>query len=153
MPSSPTSFPKGPSAPFTSRGLGEGRPTSKTEGAVIDGYIRVSQVAGRSGESFISAAVKREQIAAWARLRGALIGEIFEELDASGAKSYRPLLALARAAPAFGRGRAPHRRSLAREEAAIRCLVATPGDYPTYREFEAAGSPAGVDGSSRAELG
>lgn len=59
---------------------------------LVDGYVRVSTVRGRSGESFISPAVQREQIEAWAKLNGATIGEIFEELDESGGRSDRPLL-------------------------------------------------------------
>jgi DNA invertase Pin-like site-specific DNA recombinase len=59
---------------------------------LIDGYIRVSQVRGRSGASFISPAVQRERIESWARLQGAVLGEVFEELDESGARKDRPLL-------------------------------------------------------------
>jgi site-specific DNA recombinase len=59
---------------------------------LVDGYVRVSTVRGRSGESFISPAVQREQIEAWAKLHDAMIGEIFEELDESGGRSDRPLL-------------------------------------------------------------
>jgi DNA invertase Pin-like site-specific DNA recombinase len=49
-------------------------------------------VEGRRGERFISPAVQREQIERWAALHGALIAEMFEELDESGARSDRPLL-------------------------------------------------------------
>ena len=59
---------------------------------LIDGYIRVSQVKGRSGSSFISPSVQRERIEAWARLQGAVLGEVFEEFDESGARKDRPLL-------------------------------------------------------------
>jgi DNA invertase Pin-like site-specific DNA recombinase len=60
---------------------------------VLDGYIRVSQVAGREGESFISPSVQREQIEAWVGGRAnAYLGEVFEELDESGGRSDRPLL-------------------------------------------------------------
>ena len=64
----------------------------------LDGYIRVSQVAGREGERFTSPDLQREQIELWARLHGVELGEIFEELDQSGARADRPLLmrALAR---------------------------------------------------------
>ena len=58
----------------------------------MDGYVRVSQVAGRSGDSFISPSVQREQIEAWGVARGLVVGEIFEELDESGARADRPLL-------------------------------------------------------------
>lgn len=47
------------------------------------GYIRVSRVAGREGDSFISPQVQRERIEAWARSQGAEI-DWYEELDASG---------------------------------------------------------------------
>ena len=59
---------------------------------IVDGYVRVSQVAGRGGDSFISPAGQREQIEAWARLHGAVVAEMFEELDESGGRSDRPLL-------------------------------------------------------------
>ena len=59
---------------------------------ILDGYIRVSQVAGRSGESFISPAVQREQIERWAAAHGVLIGEVLEELDESGGRRDRPVL-------------------------------------------------------------
>src|SRR4051812_32988475 len=59
---------------------------------LVDAYIRVSQVAGRSGERFISPVVQRERILGWAQARGARIGEVFEELDESGARADRPLL-------------------------------------------------------------
>jgi DNA invertase Pin-like site-specific DNA recombinase len=60
---------------------------------VLDGYIRVSQVAGRKGERFISPVVQREQIEGWVSARGnAYLGEVFEELDESGARDDRPLL-------------------------------------------------------------
>jgi DNA invertase Pin-like site-specific DNA recombinase len=65
---------------------------------LLDGYIRVSQVAGREGESFISPGVQREQIEGWARAHGATLAHVYEELDESGARGDRPLLmaALAR---------------------------------------------------------
>ena len=59
---------------------------------VIDGYVRVSQLRGREGESFISPVVQGEQIRAWASMRGARVGSVFEELDVSGARADRPLL-------------------------------------------------------------
>jgi DNA invertase Pin-like site-specific DNA recombinase len=59
---------------------------------LVDGYVRVSNVRGRSGERFISPSVQREQIEGWAKLHGAQIGEIHEELDESGARTDRPLL-------------------------------------------------------------
>jgi DNA invertase Pin-like site-specific DNA recombinase len=62
---------------------------------ILDGYIRVSQVGGRAGDSFISPRVQREQIEGWVKLNGATLGEVFEELDESGARSDRPLLSTA----------------------------------------------------------
>jgi DNA invertase Pin-like site-specific DNA recombinase len=59
---------------------------------LIDGYIRVSQVGGRHGERFISPQVQRDQIRGWAKLNHASVGEIFEELDESGARRDRPKL-------------------------------------------------------------
>jgi DNA invertase Pin-like site-specific DNA recombinase len=59
---------------------------------IVDGYVRVSVVGGRlaKGDRFISPALQREQIEAWAKLNGALVGRIFEELDESGGRSDRP---------------------------------------------------------------
>lgn len=64
----------------------------------LDGYIRVSRVAGRGGESFISPDVQREQIAGWAKLRGVEIAAWHTDLDETGGKLSRPGLdkALAR---------------------------------------------------------
>lgn len=56
----------------------------------MDGYVRVSRTAGRSGESFISPTVQREQIEGWARLRGVEIVAWHEDLDQSGGKLSRP---------------------------------------------------------------
>jgi site-specific DNA recombinase len=59
----------------------------------LDGYVRVSQIRGRHGESFISPAVQRERITAWLRAHGHELGEMFEELDESGKGGHRrPLL-------------------------------------------------------------
>jgi hypothetical protein len=46
----------------------------------------------RRGERFISAAVQRERIEAWATLHGARLGEVFGELDESGGRRDRPQL-------------------------------------------------------------
>jgi DNA invertase Pin-like site-specific DNA recombinase len=59
---------------------------------LLDGYIRVSQVRGRKGESFQSPGVQREEIARHIASRKAQVGEIFEELDESGGRADRPLL-------------------------------------------------------------
>jgi hypothetical protein len=58
---------------------------SEGSDVVIDGYVRVSQLRGREGESFISPVVRGDQIRAWATMRAAHVGRVFEELDASGA--------------------------------------------------------------------
>jgi DNA invertase Pin-like site-specific DNA recombinase len=58
----------------------------------VDGYVRVSKVAGRRGERFISPAVQRELIEGWATGRGARVLEIFQELDESGGRADRPQL-------------------------------------------------------------
>jgi len=64
----------------------------------LDGYIRVSRVAGREGESFISPEVQEERIAAWAGGNGVEIGRWWRELDESGSRRERPMFqeALAR---------------------------------------------------------
>ncbi len=59
----------------------------------LDGYLRVSRVAGRAGESFISPKVQRQQIEAYATARGFTIGRWHEELDVSGGTLDRPKLA------------------------------------------------------------
>jgi DNA invertase Pin-like site-specific DNA recombinase len=56
----------------------------------LAGYIRVSKVAGRSGESFISPKIQRERIEAVATAGGHRIVRWFEDLDQSGVKSDRP---------------------------------------------------------------
>jgi DNA invertase Pin-like site-specific DNA recombinase len=56
----------------------------------IDGYIRVSQVGDREGESFISPDVQREQIAAWARANGHEVVAWHEDLNQSGGTIDRP---------------------------------------------------------------
>lgn len=58
----------------------------------LDGYIRVSRVAGRSGDSFISPKVQRERIEGIAAAGGHTIVEWHEELDKTAkAKAHRPL--------------------------------------------------------------
>jgi site-specific DNA recombinase len=58
---------------------------------VIDGYIRVSRVAGREGESFIAPEVQRRKIEEWARLHEVEVVRWWEELDQSGARRARPM--------------------------------------------------------------
>jgi DNA invertase Pin-like site-specific DNA recombinase len=53
----------------------------------LNGYVRVSRVAGREGDSFISPRVQRQKIEAWAKLHDVVLGEIVEELDVSGGRA------------------------------------------------------------------
>jgi site-specific DNA recombinase len=55
-----------------------------------DGYIRVSRVAGREGESFQSPAEQRRSIEGWAQSRGQRIDEWHEDFDVSGGTLERP---------------------------------------------------------------
>ena len=54
------------------------------------GYIRVSRVGGREGDSFISPQLQREQIETVARRERLEVVEVIEELDASGGDASRP---------------------------------------------------------------
>jgi site-specific DNA recombinase len=54
------------------------------------GYIRVSSVGGREGESFISPDVQREQIEGYAKLHRHEVVEWFRDLDEPGSKYERP---------------------------------------------------------------
>jgi len=56
----------------------------------MDGYIRVSRVGGRSGDSFISPQVQRDAITRWASAHGVAIDAWHEDLDQSGGKMRRP---------------------------------------------------------------
>ncbi len=56
----------------------------------MDGYVRVSQVAGRSGDRFQSPAEQRDTINAWAKAHGVKIAMIHEDLDRSGGTMIRP---------------------------------------------------------------
>lgn len=57
----------------------------------LDAYIRVSKVAGRSGDSFISPTVQRERIESWAQLNDAEVTWHEPELDVSGGTMRRPI--------------------------------------------------------------
>jgi site-specific DNA recombinase len=61
------------------------------DGIRLDAYIRVSKVAGRSGESFISPEVQRTQIERWARAHGHTLTWHEPELDVSGGTMRRPI--------------------------------------------------------------
>src|SRR5438034_9077602 len=52
----------------------------------MDGYIRVSRVSGRTGESYISPKVQRDKITGWAKLHDVTLGQVVVEEDVSGAK-------------------------------------------------------------------
>ena len=54
------------------------------------GYVRVSRVGGREGESFISPDVQKEKIAKHADLHGHSVVDVVVELDASGGRDDRP---------------------------------------------------------------
>jgi site-specific DNA recombinase len=54
------------------------------------GYIRVSAVGGRQGDSFISPKVQAERIEAWATAMGHEIVDVFEDLDQPGSRMDRP---------------------------------------------------------------
>ena len=56
----------------------------------VIGYVRVSQVGAREGDSFISPQLQREQIASVAAREGLTVVRVIEELDASGGDSKRP---------------------------------------------------------------
>src|SRR3954453_20270306 len=71
------------------------RPASDTAAPMtLDAYVRVSSVRGRGGDSFISPAVQRERIAAWAAAHGHRIAKVWDELDVSGGTVDRPKLNL-----------------------------------------------------------
>ena len=61
----------------------------------LDGYIRVSRIAGRSGDSFISPKIQRERIEGIAAAGGHKIVKWHEDLDRSGASDDRPGFQLA----------------------------------------------------------
>jgi site-specific DNA recombinase len=61
------------------------------DGLKLDAYIRVSKVAGRHGDSFISPTVQRERIEGWANAHQATLTWHDPELDASGGTMSRPI--------------------------------------------------------------
>ena len=54
------------------------------------GYVRVSTVRGRAGDSFISPDVQRDRIEGMARAGGHTVVEWLEEMDQSGSNADRP---------------------------------------------------------------
>jgi site-specific DNA recombinase len=57
---------------------------------LVDGYIRVSSVSGRAGDSFISPELQRESIERVCQKEGLQVQEWIEELDKSGGDASRP---------------------------------------------------------------
>ena len=55
----------------------------------VVGYVRVSRVGARGGDSFLSPALQREGIARVAAREGLEVVEVVEELDASGGDARR----------------------------------------------------------------
>jgi hypothetical protein len=51
------------------------------------GYIRISDVAGRNGDSFISPAVQRETIEGLAQARGVELAEVIDERAGNRSRS------------------------------------------------------------------
>ena len=65
--------------------------TDATGATRAAGYVRVSQVGSRGGDSFLSPDLQRERIRAWAAYRQAVIVEWYTDLDISGRTGvYRP---------------------------------------------------------------
>ncbi|HEX5310105.1 MAG TPA: recombinase family protein [Solirubrobacteraceae bacterium] len=62
-----------------------------SNGLRLDAYVRVSQVRGRGGPSFISPEVQREQIERWAKAHGHSLTWHAPELDVSGGSMSRPI--------------------------------------------------------------
>lgn len=58
----------------------------------LDIYVRVSDVKGRSGESFISPQEQERRCREIARQRGFEVGAVLTDLDLSGSKMHRPAL-------------------------------------------------------------
>ena len=55
------------------------------------GYVRVSRVGGREGDSFLSPELQRQSIARVCEREGLELVEVLEELDRSGGDAERPL--------------------------------------------------------------
>jgi DNA invertase Pin-like site-specific DNA recombinase len=63
----------------------------------VDVYVRVSQVNGRAGDSFISPELQEERCRAQLLADGLEAGEVFTDLDVSGGKASRPAFDAAKA--------------------------------------------------------
>lgn len=55
------------------------------------GYVRISRVAGREGDSFLSPDLQRQSIARVCEREGLQLVEVLKELDRSGGDADRPL--------------------------------------------------------------
>jgi DNA invertase Pin-like site-specific DNA recombinase len=77
---------------------------SKAKSAI--GIVRVSQVRGREGDSFVSPSEQRQRIKAECKRRDLRLAEIVEELDVSGGASLRDRHGLRRAVEAVEVGEA-----------------------------------------------
>lgn len=62
----------------------------RSDPATMDGYIRVSRVMGREGDSYISPTVQREQIEKWATYKGLTISAWHVDEDRTGGDTNRP---------------------------------------------------------------
>lgn len=111
-----------------------------TKGLRLVGYLRVSRVAGREGERFISPAVQRERIGQYASLRGHEVTEWVEDLDQPGSRYERP--GLQRALEAVERGEADG-VAVAKLDRLARSVV--DGGVALRRLHEAGGSLVLVD--------
>ena len=65
------------------------RSGESTDAGLAAGYVRVSQVGGRGGDSFLSPELQRERIEAWAAYRQHRIVEWYTDLDVSGRTGVR----------------------------------------------------------------
>src|SRR3954468_4576233 len=88
----------------------------KTIARPLDIYVRVSDVRGRSGDSFISPQEQEKRCRALARARGYKIGHVFTDRDVSGGKMKRPELdrAIARIAEGVSGGLSSRRSTASR---------------------------------------
>lgn len=78
---------------------------STVKGTRVVGYVRVSRVGDREGDSFLSPALQREAVERLAEREGLEVAEWIEELDASGGDASRPGWNRAIEAVEFGRAR------------------------------------------------
>jgi site-specific DNA recombinase len=116
----------------------------------LDGYIRVSRVAGREGDRFISPRVQRDKIEMFAKLHGHLIVEWHEDLDEPGSRAERPgfQAALARVESGATEGLAVAKldrfaRSVADAATAIRRIEAAGGQLVSVEDNFDSSTPMG----------